>query len=238
PLGYVPVQPGANEPEEALEDIETPGAHTIVELCNQLGIEVTRTLKAMLYIAHRPGEPPTVVASFVRGDYNLSMNKLSGWLERERGLTGLRTAEKAELRQLVGEVAGYCGPVGMPGNVAVVADLSVKGSRNTVAGANHPGYHKKGCCHPRDFDPPIADIAAATSGTPCKCGGTYAPRAVRELGALSVANLAGNQAEGAKILSYRDREGAHEYPWACRGTILAERIIIALNSACRAAPNG
>ena len=238
PLDYILAQPGANEQEEALEDIETPGANTIAELCNQLGIEVTRTLKAMLYIAHRPGEPLTVVASFVRGDYNLSMNKLSRWLERERGLTGLRTAEKAELRQLVGEVAGYCGPVGMPENVTVVADFSVKGSRNTVAGANHPGYHKKGCCHPRDFDPPIADIAAVTSGAPCKCGGTYAPCAVRELGGFSVTNLAENQAEKAKILSYRDKEGAHEYPWACRGSILAERIIIALNSAGRTAPNG
>ena len=223
PLDFTPPQPGADEPEEEASDIETPGANTIVELCNQLGIDVKRTLKAMLYVAHRPDEPPCAVASFVRGDYNVSMNKLSKWLERERGLTDLRTAEKSELRALVGEVAGYCGPVGMPQNVVVVADLSVKNSRNAVAGANRPGYHKKGCCHPRDFDPPIADIAQLIAGAPCKCGGSYEPHYMRELGALLVSNV-------SKALSYRDRDGAREFPWVCRGTISAERILIARNA--------
>ena len=223
PLDFVPPQPGANEPEEEAVDIETPGANTIAELCNQLGIDVKRTLKAMLYIASRPGEEPCAVASFVRGDYNISINKLSKWLERERGLINLRTAEKGELRALVGEVAGYCGPAGMPPNVIVVADLSVKDSRNTVAGANRPGYHKKGCCHPRDFDPPIADLAQLTDGAPCKCGGSYEPQTLREMGTILSSNVS-----DIKALSFRDRDGAHEFPWVCRGTVSAERILIAL----------
>ncbi|MDR1508223.1 MAG: hypothetical protein LBS53_01130, partial [Synergistaceae bacterium] len=35
PLDFVPSQPGENEPEETMEDIETPGANTIAELCCQ-----------------------------------------------------------------------------------------------------------------------------------------------------------------------------------------------------------
>jgi prolyl-tRNA synthetase len=228
PIGYIPAQPGAGEPEEPAEDVETPGANTITELCSQLGIGVTRTLKAMLYVAYDAAGERRAVASFVRGDYNLSMNKLSKWLRRERGLAGLRTAEKAELRSLVGEVAGYCGPAGMPDSVVVVADNSVAGSRNTVAGANRPGYHKKGCCHPRDFDPPIADIAQTTSGAPCECGGSCEAHALRELGVITAANATG-RTDGVKVLSYRDREGAHDYPWVCAGSINAERVVIALS---------
>jgi hypothetical protein len=36
--------------------------------------------------------------------------------------------------------------------------------------------------------------------------------------------------ENLKALSYRDRDGAHEFPWVCRGTISAERILIALGA--------
>ena len=233
PLDAAPSQPGADEEEEAVADIETPGADTIAELCRQLGIDINRTLKAMLYIANREGEPPRVVASFVRGDFNVSINKLSKWLERERGLTGLRPAEKGELRALVGEVAGYCGPVGMPPNVAVVADLSVKDSRNTVAGANRPGYHKKGCCHPRDFDPPIADISQITAGAPCECGGFYEPQYLREVGNMRVSNVSGDDAgsnENIKALFLKDRDGIREFPWVCRGVVSAERVIIALGA--------
>ncbi|MDR1579502.1 MAG: hypothetical protein LBS35_04035 [Synergistaceae bacterium] len=227
PFDYTPRQPGADEPEGVLEDVETPGANTIAELCSQLSIDVPRTLKAMLYVASDGDSKCRAVASFVRGDYNLSMNKLAGWLERERGLTGLRSADKAELHELVGEVAGYCGPVGMPPRVVMVGDLSLVGSKNTVVGANHPGYHKKCCCHPRDFDPPIADIAQAASGTPCSCGGIYKACCARELGRLAIADL--SKAENGKVkkLSYRDRVCAHDFPFLLDGTVSAERITMA-----------
>ena len=231
PLDFTPPQPGANEPEEDVADVETPGADTIAELCSQLGIDMNRTLKAMLYIANHPSEGSCAVASFVRGDFNVSFNKLSKWIERERGLTGLRTAEKGELRSMVGEVAGYCGPIDMPPGVAVVADLSVKYSRNAVSGANRPGYHKKGCCHPRDFAPPIADISQFTASAPCRCGGSFEPQTLRELGAIIISDVSGDDVkenENFKVLSHRDRAGAHEFPWVCRGTVSAERILIAL----------
>jgi len=230
PLGYVPKHPCDDEAEGTLEDVETPGANTIVELCGQLDIEVPRTLKAMLYVAMDSESKRRAVASFVRGDYNLSMTKLSKWLESERGLTALRSADKAELHELIGEVAGYCGPVGMPPHVVMVCDDSVKGSKNTVVGANRPGYHKKGCCHPRDFDPPIADIAQITNGTPCECGGTYEQCAIRESGKIEIARAEDMPEKNIKPLSYRDREGAHDYPAVCAGTISVESAMLALHS--------
>jgi prolyl-tRNA synthetase len=227
PLGYTPKHPGDGENEEVLEDVETPGANTIAELCDQLGIGVTRTIKAMLYVALDKGPTRHAVASFVRGDYNLSMAKLSRWLAAERGLTGLRSADKAELHELVGEVAGYCGPVGMPLNVVIVCDDSVKGSKNMVVGANHPGYHKKGCCHPRDFDPPMADIAQATEGTPCGCGGRYETCAIRESGKIGIGHAADLAGKNLKPLSYRDRDGTHDYPASIFGNISIESVMLA-----------
>jgi prolyl-tRNA synthetase len=230
PFDYTPPHPGADEPEGVPEDVETPGANTIAELCSQLSIDVPRTLKAMLYAAIDADSKRRAVASFVRGDYNLSMNKLAGWLERERGLTGLRSADKAELHELVGEVAGYCGPVGMPPQVVTVGDLSLVGSKNTVVGANRPGYHRKCCCHPRDFDPPIADIAQAADGTPCSCGSLYRACFIRELGRLEISYLSEAENGKAKKLSYRDREGAHDFPFLLDGSISAERIVTARHS--------
>ena len=111
-----------------LEDISTPGASTILELCRQLDIGVERMIKAMLYVALDEDRRVHPVAAFLRGDFNVSMNKLSAWLCREKNFVALRTAEKQELQDLIGEVAGYCGPVGMPENVVVVCDASVKGA--------------------------------------------------------------------------------------------------------------
>jgi prolyl-tRNA synthetase len=181
----------------------------------------------MLYIASDADSKRRVVASFVRGDYNLSMNKLARWLESERGLTGLRSAGKAELNELVGEVAGYCGPVAMPSHVVMVGDLSIVGSKNTVVGANRPGYHRKGCCHPRDFDPPIADIAQVTEGTPCSCGSFYRACFARELGSLAIIDVSKGEKGGVKKLSYRDIEGTHDFPFLLDGTFSAERITVA-----------
>jgi prolyl-tRNA synthetase len=228
PLGYTPAQPGAGEPESRAADVETPGANTITELCDQLGVDVTRTIKAMLYIAYDADSNRRAVASFVRGDYNLSMNKLDRWLRGERGLTGLRSADKKELYELIGEVAGYCGPVGMPSDVVIVCDDSVIGAKNTVVGANRPGYHKTGCCHPRDFDPPIADIAQLTEGTPCACGGKYKAACVREMGRIETASLPSKPQEGIKLLSYRDKDGKHDYPSAIIGELSVEKILLAV----------
>jgi prolyl-tRNA synthetase len=221
PCGYQVAQPGAGEPESPLREIETPGADTIQDLCRLLGVDVTRTIKAMLYAASDGLGSPRPVASFVRGDFNVSINKLASWLESERGLVSPRAAGRAELLDMVGEVAGYCGPVGLPENVTVVIDSSVAGSRNAIAGANRPGYHLTGCCHGRDFAPPSADIAQLTGGAPCRCGGSaLAPAILRESGTVS-------SGRAPKALSWRDRDGAHEYPACYEATLRIDSMLLA-----------
>ena len=231
PYVFRAAQPGESEQEQPLEDVETPGANTIADLCKQLDIDIEFTLKAMLYIASDAAGKLHPVAAFVRGDFSVSMNKLSKWLEAERGLTGLRTAEKPELYEMIGEVAGYCGPVNLPENVIVVCDESVRGARNTVVGANRPGYHRKGCCWGRDFDAPVADIVQVSEGILCTCAkGNLMGEALRVCGELSYGphgdapTLSGEQ---RKTLGYRDREGSHEYPVELSGVFSTESILLA-----------
>lgn len=236
PVEFRAIQPGADEEEEVLEDISTPGASTILELCRQLDIGVERTIKAMLYVALDEDRRVHPVAAFLRGDFNVSMNKLSAWLCREKNFVALRTAEKQELQDLIGEVAGYCGPVGMPENVVVVCDASVKGARNTVVGANRPGFHRKGCCHGRDFDYPLADIVQNTEGMPCPCGeGTLTEATVRDSGRIAFSDLRlknRGPEEGGKhrTLVCRSREGVTEYPVELRGVFSLENILLAAHS--------
>ena len=231
PFEFRSPQPGENEPEEELKEVATPGANTIAELCSQLNLDVKRTLKAMLYVAaSEKADGLSPVASFIRGDYNISLSKLSCWLRNEYGLLGLRSAEKQELQSFFGEVAGYCGPVGMPENVILVCDSSVLGARNTVAGANHPGYHCTGCCYGRDFAGKIADIAQPGEGSPCACGGSFEATALRDAGVIQFGHDCKNDTPASekvdKKLSYRDREGSHEYPVIWRGALSAERILL------------
>ncbi|GHV54953.1 hypothetical protein FACS1894216_16030 [Synergistales bacterium] len=227
PAEFNAPQPGANEAEEPIEDVETPGANTIAELCRQLGIDVPRTIKAMLYIALDEASKPRPVAAFLRGDYSVSMNKLRRMIETRFGFTGLRTADKAELYQMIGEVAGFCGPVGLPDNVTVVCDASARGAKNTVAGANRPGYHRKGCCHGRDFDPPMGDIAQITESIACPCGGALSQIYLRECGAVrfdAVSHAAGTT---RRKLSYRDRDGSRDFTGEWDGNIFIDRILLA-----------
>jgi prolyl-tRNA synthetase len=240
PFGFRSAQPGQDDPPEDLKKIETPGANTIAELCSQLGIDVRQTLKAMLYVGsdgEAAGRRP--VASFIRGDYNISMNKLSRWLREKHGLFGIHPAEKQELAEFFGEVAGYCGPIGLPEGVIVICDSSVRDSKNTVVGANCPGYHRAGCCYGRDFTADIADIALNSQDTPCPCGGSFDAMSMREAGTVrfgfdpyhtSLESKTTTPLHDKK-LSYQDREGTHEYPAVWGGVISTERILLEIGRA-------
>ena len=236
PVEFRVDQPGAGEAEEPLTDVETPGANTIADLCVNLGIDIKRTLKAMLYIAYDELCGIKPVAAFVRGDFHVSKAKLSAWLKDTYGLTSLRSAEKSELTNLIGEVAGYCGPIGLPDSVIIVCDESVRGSKNTVAGANRTGYHRTGCCHGRDFDAPIADIAQVSAGIPCPCGASELESVfLRDCGSI-VCDKHLLKKTGAidektyKVLSSRGRDGVAEYPIEWSGDISVECVILAESS--------
>jgi prolyl-tRNA synthetase len=159
--------------EQALpmEKVATPGAHTIEELSNFLGIPASRTAKAVFLIATIPDENggPAVerfVFAVVRGDMDVNETKLANCIKAR----DLRPAMDGEILS-IGAVPGYASPVGLK-KCLIVVDDAVVSSSNLVAGANLEGYHLRNVNYGRDFNADIiADISAAYDGAAClQCG--------------------------------------------------------------------
>ncbi|MGC9372986.1 MAG: proline--tRNA ligase [Thermovirgaceae bacterium] len=162
--GPVPENEGA---PKTPEPVDTPGADTIAELCRQLGVPPEKTLKTMFYAAEQKGRKEIVVV-LVRGDHRISEKKVMNVL----GVSSLRFADPLEIRETVGDLAGYLGPVGLPKGLKIIADWHVKGAVNIVTGANEPNRHLVNVCWGRDFSATgVEDIICFEKGRPCPaCG--------------------------------------------------------------------
>lgn len=218
PMGRSAVSNGG---KEELEEIYTPGATTIVELCRQLDLPPSQTLKTMFY-AMDDGTGQIVVA-LMRGDRDISLEKLSFYL----GGVKLRRATENELKDAVGEVAGFCGPIGLPEEITVVADESVEGAINLAAGANKPDFHFRGACWERDFKADmVRDIAAFGKDSPCpSCGGMMDKGYFTEIGAFySTRHLS----EDYPSLTYINENREKCYPQVWRGTIDLEQLLLSV----------
>jgi prolyl-tRNA synthetase len=175
----------ADEEPKAIEEIDTPGMHTIAALAEHLGVPESKTCKAVFYSARmadsergdpaRPtrasgraesgahaakGTQPVFVA--IRGDMDVNEAKLRNAL----GATELHYMEEAEAAK-AGFVAGSASAVGLE-NVRTVADDLVPKECNLVAGANKPDKHLLNVNYGRDWEADIvADIAIAKEGYAC-----------------------------------------------------------------------
>ncbi len=181
-----PVLRDTESPKKA-EPVDTPGADTIAELCRQLDVSPEKTLKTMFYAAEGEGGKSIVVV-LVRGDHRISEKKIKSLL----GASSLRFADPLEIRETVGDLAGYLGPVGLPKGLKVIADRHVEGAVNVVTGANEPGRHLVNVCWGRDFDATIVeDIICFEKDLPCPvCGAPLQDTALAEFGSVMVARSA------------------------------------------------
>lgn len=210
---------------EDIKYVHTPNASTIPLLCNYLNIPAETTLKAMLYMLEPVDGGKKLLLAMIRGDRDISIPKLAVWIEANYPGAVFRRAEEPEIVEAFGEVAGFCGPVGVPANVQTLADLSLKGGKNFVVGGNRSGYHRTGCCWGRDFQPPLADLVLYTDCLPCpKCG-----QELRETWFRQICEFESYHSgtRGENILTCRDREGLHSWPHRLRGKILLTPIILA-----------
>jgi prolyl-tRNA editing enzyme YbaK/EbsC (Cys-tRNA(Pro) deacylase) len=110
--------------QKPLEKIHTPDVKTIEELCQFLKIDAKNLAKAVVYQKNMTDE---YVVVFIRGDLEVNETKLRNYLGEEIH-PGIVTEES-------GIVAGFIGPMGLPKNVTVVYDASIKGLEDAVCGA-------------------------------------------------------------------------------------------------------
>jgi len=161
--------PGVEEsPDEgafkAVEAVDTPDQKTIEEVSSFLGADASAFLKSLVY---EVDSKPVLV--LIAGDRDVNESKLQAAL----GADVLRLASDSMVEKAVGTIPGFVGPVGLSGDLSIVADLSVTRGVNWISGANEADRHLKNINIPRDFTPErIIDIAFAAAGDACpKCAG-------------------------------------------------------------------
>lgn len=157
------VKANTYEAEEKREKelVETPNVKTIEDIVNFLDINITKTVKTLVYKID--GE---IYFILVNGARELNEVKLGKLLKA----SSLEMATDEDLKKVTDGTFGSLGPVGV--DVKIIADNEVLNMSNFVCGANKAGYHYINV-NLSDFDVYTSgDIVNIKEGDNCfKCGG-------------------------------------------------------------------
>lgn len=154
--------------EKVLEKVHTPGNSTCEAVAAQLGLSLGSTVKSVVFANEyiekdetKATEKVQIILALVRGDHEVNDIKLG----KLAGVQELRLATESEIVAAFGTQPGYLGPVGLKGEVRVVADRSVAAMGDFVCGANEADYHYVGVNWGRDLpEPEVADIRNVVEG--------------------------------------------------------------------------
>ena len=144
-----------------LEKVETPACSTIADIAAFLKVPEAGTRKALALV---DGDKCPVVV-FVPGDHDLNDVKAGHVFGEYHMMTD------EELKEY-GLVKGFIGPIGLPENVKVYADETLKSSEWWAVGANEQDFHFIHAKQGRDFEiSNWADLITAKEGDLCPhCG--------------------------------------------------------------------
>lgn len=155
------ITPSHETPGE-LTKVDTGTAKTIEEVSAKLNVPASQLIKAVLFMAD---DAP--VLALVRGDFEVNDVKLKNLL----GADFLAMATPEQVEQYMHAAIGNIGPVGVDDTVRIIADNTLRGAVNMVAGANAAATHYQNVAIDRDFTPEtMADIRFVTAGEPAPDG--------------------------------------------------------------------
>lgn len=170
-------------PGEALVKTATPEAPKCELVAQQLGLDLTATVKSVVLATdlEEDGQTKTTVyLLLVRGDHEVNDIKVSKLPGFEKGH---RLATEEEIVAVFGCKPGYLGPIGTRQPVQVIADLTVANMSDFVCGANEEGFHYTGVNWGRDLPEPVkADLRNVVHGDPAPEGGKLAIQRGIEVG--------------------------------------------------------
>ena len=191
----------ADENLEELTKVHTPNIHTIEEICNFLKTPLEKSCKAVVYQKNMTDE---FVIVFIRGDLDVNETKLTNFLGEEIH-PGVITEES-------GIHAGFIGPVGLPENVTVLLDSSLKGATNLSCGANEEDYHFTGLNIERDIpDAQFHDFAKIKQGGICPQCGHHSINISRGIEVGNIFQL-GTKYTKSMGMTYLDKDGKEQNP--------------------------
>lgn len=135
------------EPAE-LELKPTPGAHSVDEASESLGIPSDQIIKSMLYMAKMDEDTYKPVMVLMRGNDEVNETKVTNAL----GCEELNLASDEQITKITGAHPGSLGPVGLDGkDITILADNYVEVLVNMACGANKDGHHYINANIDRDF---------------------------------------------------------------------------------------
>lgn len=184
-----------------LKKVATPGVKTIDDLCAFLNIRPEQTCKAVVYQENLTDK---VVVAFLRGDLDINETKLRNYLKAE--------IHPADITPESGLTPGFIGPKGLPKDVRVVYDASLKGINAVATGANETDMHYTGFNIPREMgEVEYVDVAKAYDGGICPvCGrkSIYTSRGI-EVGNIFQLGTKYTESMG---MTYVDQDGSLKHP--------------------------
>jgi len=225
--------------------VHTPGKGAIADVAEFLQISAKQDIKAVAYMAQKPGERSKTleqpVVAFLRGDHTVNETKLLTLVKASQ----LRPMQAEDLEKYFQGPAGFIGPVGLvvkpqetlgvwdgkehAGDaraVHVVLDEALVGRVNMICGANKLDYHFKNVTPGKDFQYTIAaDLRSVTAGEACpNCGAPLRIDTAVEIGHIFKLGYKYSESMGARVL---DRNGKEVAPIMGSYGIGIERILTA-----------
>ncbi len=186
------------EQEKDMELIETPNAKTIDDIVNLLNIDVSKTVKTLVY-----NIDSEIIIALVRGDRELNDTKLRKLLNAK----DVNMASEEEVKTITDATFGSLGPIGI--NAKIVIDNEVESMTNFVVGANITGYHYINV-NLKDFEVyKVGDITNIKEGDVCpKCNGKIYFKKGIEIGNLF---KLGDKYSKSLNLTYLDKNNKPKY---------------------------
>ena len=137
--------------------VETPGVHTIEDVCDFLKVPASQTAKTLLV---QGAEENSVIALVLRGDHELNEIKAE---KLAQVATPLAFATPEQVKAVAGCEPGCVGPVGLA--IPLYVDRSAAHLADFVCGANENGKHLTGVNWGRDLpEEEVVDLRNVVEG--------------------------------------------------------------------------
>ncbi len=189
----------SKEKKLPIAEVETPGITTIEKVSELLKVDSKRLVKTLIYKCDDKS-----VALLLRGDFDANEAKMKNYLK----CVSLELADPKAVEDATGAPAGFSGPVKLR-NVRIIADNSVKGMVNLVAGANKKDAHLINVNIDRDFETKeFGDFRLISESDGCpECGKPIEIKQAIEIGHTFKLGTKYSDALDAKFL---DKDGKEE----------------------------